>query len=422
MNEALSDPRNAPFARTSARGFLFRTLTFRRGLLALQRTWTEHSFPIVLQGPEGLGKKTLVSAWLHGQPRGTITAARLSAENLQPWQAAEEVLMAFGQKPSPSASAEDALCDFLEDCVFDGRPAFVMISDLQRAPRGLWSELQRLVLPRAEGGVGLPLCVTTARAPLGTETVMLPSMGSSEISQFVFSVLDAAKEPTSWVSDGVLTELAETSRGLPAVLGPALDEAWLEEQASIAASRSSDDLPADDEFEPIDPPPAPQPTEMTPAEALARMPQTRGRIVKASPSPEPSGNPENVPSPKDIEAALLALEADETALAIGQTALETAPDLEEQAREAPRHRDFPTIATGARASSTGTPANDPVELLAPRIAEGLEGVAAEVAGLQGHLIVVRGHAEALRSRFEERAELRSKAAEDFAESLKEIGG
>ncbi|NRA30624.1 MAG: hypothetical protein HRU11_10220 [Parvularculaceae bacterium] len=365
-----------PFADTRSQGYLFRTAAFKRGVMALQRAWSSNTFPVVLHGPAGLGKRTLVTAWLQNQQRGTITAARISAAGLSPEQLAEKILLAFGLKPTDRSSAEDALSDFLEDCVFDGRPGFVMVSDADEAAVPLWDELFRLAQPRAEGGVGLPVCMTTKTVPMGVTVVDLPRMGSGEAGRFIAGMLDAADVDGLTVDDVPVADLLKRAQGLAGKLGPELD-AWYASHEDGAEPRVE--------------------------EAAVEEPQeTPAALAAAS------------PTPTDIEAALMAL-SDESAPKPERVreSRSTKPSGERPAR-------FPTIATGEKASAPQEPANDPVDAIAPKMATDLEAVAQDVAGLQGHLIVVRDQAEALRARLAERQRSRDEAVEAFAQSLQDL--
>lgn len=364
---------DAPFASSRDRGFLYRTQALKRGTAALSRAWRSNSFPVVFEGPEGLGKATLVAAWLGQQPRGTITPAALAGEDLVPGHCAARILLAFGQKPSGNARAEDALCDFLEDCVFDGRPGFLLVSDLQRAPVGVWKELRGLAAPRPEGGIGLPLCVTTTRAPAGSGAIPLPAMSPSESKRFIDAVMSAAGEAGRSPGRALAERLIRECEGLPGRLGPALDR---------ALSSGSGAGTGGGALVPEDPQVADEPAD-------ERLPSVRDQA------------PTGVPTPEDIEKALLAL---------GQQPADTAELPSGPARE------FPRIATGTGVHAPRA-ANDPAERLAPRVARGLETVAAEIAALQGHLLVVRDQAQALSRRLDERKRLREEAAGAFADAI-----
>lgn len=366
-----------PFADTRSQGYLFRTAAFKRGVMALQRAWSSNTFPVVLHGPAGLGKRTLVTAWLQNQRRGTITAARVSAIGLRSDQLAEKILLAFGLQRTDRSSAEDALSDFLEDCVFDGRPGFVMISDADEAAEELWGELFRLARPRAEGGVGLPVCMTTKVVPMGVSVVDLPRMGESEARRFIGGMLDAA-DVTGWgVDDVPVSVLCQKSGGLAGQLGPALD-AWL--------------------------------TQADRGEAVSDRGPAEGDVLPVS-TPEDSAK---APTPSDIEEALLALSADNKPIT------KALRDVASKKPAGSRRARFPTIETGERASAPQAPANDATDSIAPQMAHDLEAVAQDVAGLQGHLIVVRDQAEALRARLADRQRSRDEAVEAFAQSLKDL--
>lgn len=369
MPPAPSSSLAAPFASVRGQGFLFKTGALKRGVMALHRAWRANALPIVLEGPEGLGKKELVSSWLRHQPKGSITAARIPAKALAQRDLCAALLEAFGQRPSDGASGEEALADFLDDCVFAGRPGFVLVSDLHRVTVDLWPELQRLCLPRGRGGMGLPLCVTTVRAPAGSKPVGLPTMSPGEVQRFTESVLEAAGVDTFVLEDGFCDALAEASGGRPGVLGPLIDEAYAE--AMVVA-----------EVDQLEPDAAPT-------------------------EPEVSQPSRSAPTPQDIEAAI--------------RALTEGGDGAARATEEPqrRPRSYPKIAVGEAATKALAPANDPRAHLAPRIASDLETVAAEIAALQGHLIVVRGQAEALETRLDERKRRRDEATAAFLAALRQ---
>ncbi|MEM9838309.1 MAG: hypothetical protein AAF830_04045 [Pseudomonadota bacterium] len=356
---ALSSDLAAPFASVREQGFLFKTVALKRGVTALHRAWRAHTLPLVFEGPEGLGKKEMVSAWLRHQPQKSIKAARISAAELSQRDLCAALLEAFGQRPASGASTEGALADFLEDCLFSGRPGFVLISDLHLASGDLWPELERLTMPRMRGGIGLPLVVTTARAPRGTKPFQLPAMSLSEVERFTRSVLEAAGVDQFELEQGFCEALFEASGGRPGSLGPLIDEAFAEAKDALAETEE----PAKEE------------------------------VSKPS-----------APSPKDIEDALQVLAQAGDA--------DPAPK-----KEARRPRSYPKIAVGSAATEKLAPANDPRSQVAPKIAKDLEAVATEIAGLQGHLIVVRDQAEALESRLDERKRRREEAAQAFLATL-----
>ncbi|MEM1380952.1 MAG: hypothetical protein AAGH41_10050 [Pseudomonadota bacterium] len=372
MPEAPSETQSAPFASVRSQGFLFKTQALKRGVVALQRAWQTNVFPVVLSGPEGLGKKAMVSAWVRKQPKGSITAARVEAADLTADNAVSRILNAFGQRPLKGASAEGALADFLEDCVFDQRPGFLLVSDLHRAPASVWDALERLSRARGKGGLGLPLCGTTAEPVDAHNAVRLSPMTLGEVERFTRAVYDAfgAEAEDKPFGPAPFRALHAESRGLPGLLGPAID-------AAFRAHRSASAKPAPRVSEPVKAP---------------------------EPAPAPEAAP--APTPADIEEALLALQREP----------QTDTD-RPTARSGSRH--FPKIAVGSEARVTADPANDPKDNIAPKIAQDLEAVAREISGLQGHLIVVRDQAAALEKRLDARKRTRAAATERFVGALRQ---
>lgn len=385
MMRAQKGSEAAPFAAARQEGFVFRTGTMRRAFDALDHAFSERVFPAILAGPAGLGKRTALGAWVDSVRTAENAIISLRSDSLTPGRVAEVILAGFGLQPMPGSPAKDALLDYLEDCTAAGQKTAVLILDLHRLEPEALGELAQLAARRGQGGVGLPLIATTDDADTASDFSTPPLVLGGMMPDEIESLADQLLGGRMTISQEAAEDIWARTAGLIGEVGPLLDEACArarEEGAGRISVRHLDD--------------APEPTR---------------REEKP-----------NIPSPEDIERALLAL--DEPAPAEPKKpSYETLRETEEQSLEARLERsfalDFPKIERRQPKLPEGGPANDPKAGLDPAVVEGLKGVARELAELQGHLAYIRSETEALQAAAAERRQKIREASEAFVKSLRE---
>ncbi|GGY38975.1 hypothetical protein [Parvularcula lutaonensis] len=392
----------APFAVARKAGFLFRTSAMRRVFDALDHAFNQRVFPVILAGSEGIGKRTALHAWVEEARTSDDAVIALRADMLVSGDMAEAILAGFGLAPVPGSPAKLALQDYLEDCAEAGRRTAVLVTDLHRLEPQAVDALVALTVRRAQGGISLPLIATTDDVDAASAFPAPPLMLGGMLTDEIESLADQLFGGRMRLSNDAAEEIRKRTGGAIAKVGPMLDEAHARATGEGVGRISVRHL---DDAEPAGGADAPEP----------ERPEQQGARPKA------------IPTPDDIEKALLALDepsqqrADEPAGTRAEPADERQAD--EDALDARLERslavDFPKIELRQPKLPEDGPANDPKAGLDPAVIEGLKGIAKELASLQGHLAYIRTETEALQSAAAERRRRVLKASEDFVKSLRE---
>ncbi|MEM9285172.1 MAG: hypothetical protein AAGA39_04750 [Pseudomonadota bacterium] len=228
----------APFAEARARGFLFGFQGWDDLHGRLDQYWDEAPAPLLISGPLGSGKSTAVRSWLRHRGVNPLSVAVLEAGWLQSDRAAEDILLAFGHRPTEAADAVGALIDFAEDRAELGEPLFVLIANMHEGPEGLVLDLLELDEQLDLGGQGIHLVMTVDlehwqeadyQCALHTiEHFALQTLTEGETERVASAVLSAERvhgDHALDFSDAAISVLYEESRGLIGLIGSLFDDA-----------------------------------------------------------------------------------------------------------------------------------------------------------------------------------------------------
>jgi hypothetical protein len=352
----------APSAVASQPGFVFWTVSAKAALTDLGSLLEQHYSPLLLTGPKGAGKASLLRHLGQAWP-GETRLVPVSA--LEAGEPAEIVLAAFGHKAIGGSPAHLALLDYVEDQTFDGRPPLVLVPRADRLSLERRLALAGLAAPASEGGAGL-LVVMSGDAIDAAHTVRLPAMTEGETYRFAEELLARAGSPLGLSRDASAVLYEETG-GLIGRVPAVLDDAL------AAAIERSADAVAGHDFSP-----------------------------SAAPVDLES------PSPDDIERALYELTEDGD------------PAKDRSSRSEPRPPlAFPRFGTDAELVGPTRPANDPARPLDPAVAEALEEVAGQLARLQGRIEVLRDRVSLLPAQASQRRAQLLASGEAFLQVLED---
>lgn len=230
MTREPHDELEQPFATARGGGFLFRHDAFARVQETLNDALNRDRLPVVVEGPKGVGKTTLIRDWFAQHVTQPLNLRRIKAASLPAGRVADAVLTAFAMAPSEGAGALDALGDFVDDQRAHEGSLVVVVTDLEAASGSIGEELASLTKGIAQGGVQLPLIATwngelPPAHPLSlSQRVQLSPLGRADLHGLIDAIYDQAELDGWRYSKGALAEILRATRGLPGSIGELVDQ------------------------------------------------------------------------------------------------------------------------------------------------------------------------------------------------------
>lgn len=218
----------APFSRALAEGYLFRSRAMRDAFAGFVAAEKAASAPCLILGPDGIGKTTILEAYLEERAEAGVLTISLEARVLEAGRVAEMILAGFGQEAAEGASVRLALHDFIEDASAEGVRPIVAVDGLDDADPAALLELASLARPPEAGGTGFVLIASSrseaAAKPIGVKPLELPNLGPDEIEALLDQVLRSGGIKLTLTEDANAALKGETG-GLIGQIGPLLDAA-----------------------------------------------------------------------------------------------------------------------------------------------------------------------------------------------------
>ncbi len=368
----------APFARARDEGYLFRSRALRVSFDAFAEAERTGARPVILSGPNGLGKARILDAYLEERAEAGVPTVSLDACALREGRVAELILAAFGQQPADGAPVRLALHDYIDDLTAESQRPLIAVDNLEMASPSVLLELASLARLPSDGGTGFVLLGATtdpnASEVFSSAPLMLGPLAPDEIKTLLDQVLRSGGLRLE-LDAGANQALEEQSGGLIGALGPLLDQAV--------------DRCLDDSGQRIE----------------------RRHVLGQSSRP-------TLPSASDIEEALLAIgdqetvEDDEIDKAFDELRLPAARSYK------PREQGtYPTISEGQPLLPTSGPANDRRPPFNPQVVDALEEVAQTLRHIRAALDTVRDETTRLRGAADQRKAHLTNASAGFAKSL-----